>query len=82
MTWALALFAALITVLAALAVIYVVAAVRVLASGRGSRAPRALALVPPLTPVLAWRKGDRGLAVALVATALLYLALQVVAHAR
>jgi hypothetical protein len=80
MTGAIALFLALTTTLAAIVVLYAVGVARAFASPRIARP--VVALIPVATPVIAWRAGARATSIALVACALLYVLLQLVAAAR
>lgn len=78
---ALATYLALVGVFAALLVTHAVLVVRVLRS-RGVRATgKALAIVPPVTPVVAWRAGARVGAVVWIVLLLGYAVLLAVANA-
>lgn len=82
LTAALLLFLGLTITLAAIVVLYVAGVVRSFAAPRDVVARPWLAAIPVLTPVIAWRAGARVLPIALVAAAIAYAVLQLLASAR
>lgn len=82
LTAALLLFLGLTTTLAATVVLYVAGVMRTFAAPRDVVARPWLAAIPVLTPVVAWRAGARVLPIALVAVAVAYGVLQLVAASR
>jgi hypothetical protein len=66
---------------AAAVVVHLAVWLRVARAAQTTRAWRWLALVPPLTPIAAWRAGLRGAAVAWCVAVVLYAAVRLLASA-
>ena len=80
MSPALVLYVALTVTLAAWIVAHAALVLRVLRARAMAPGRRALALIPPATPVLAWKSGIRGGVVVWSVLLVAYLALQVAAQ--